>query len=105
MRSHLYRGSRVCHRLLGVILLASPVVLAQSESMVTTPANQPEVGLKIDRLTRSLELTQAELAQSRTEIQQLRAALQEVLTRMDAISPGPNNSPSQARRYCHRAPG
>jgi hypothetical protein len=41
---------------------------------------------KIELLTRSLEKTQSELAQSRSEIEQLRAMLGEVLKRMDATA-------------------
>jgi len=43
-----------------------------------------ELNGKIERLTRSLEETQSELAKSRGEIEQLRAMLGEVLKRMDA---------------------
>src|SRR5262249_48370343 len=39
------------------------------------------------RLTKSLEQTQVELAESRAEIHQLRATLQEVLDRMNAATP------------------
>jgi hypothetical protein len=96
MRSPLYRASRVCHRLLGAVLLVSPAAFAQSESAPVTPGTQPEIASKIDRLTKSLEQTQVELAQSRTEIQELRAALQEVLTRMNAIAPGPSSAENRS---------
>jgi hypothetical protein len=89
MKSLLYPASRVGHRLLCVLLLVCPAVLAQSASDLSAPVNQPEIASKIERLTKSLEQTQVELAQSRTEIQQLRVALQEMLTRMDAMSPVP----------------
>ncbi len=98
MKFPLYRPSRISHRLLCLLLLASPAALAQSESAPapTTPSDQPEIAVKIDRLTKSLEQTQVELAQSRAEIQQLRAALQEVLRRMNAVSSGTNSVENRA---------
>src|SRR6202030_2575252 len=45
-----------------------------------------ELNGKIELLTRSLEQTQTELARSRSEIEQLRAMLGEVLKRMDATA-------------------
>jgi hypothetical protein len=45
-----------------------------------------ELNGKIELLTRSLEQTQSELARSRSEIEQLRAMLGEVLKRMDATA-------------------
>ncbi|HLZ93149.1 MAG TPA: hypothetical protein VKQ28_15680 [Candidatus Acidoferrum sp.] len=72
---------------------------AQSAPASATPGNQDLSG-KIDVLTRSLEQTQSELAQSRTEIEQLRAMLGEVLKRMDggtgASQPGANGQASVA---------
>jgi hypothetical protein len=53
--------------------------------------NGQELNGKIELLTRSLEQTQTELARSRSEIEQLRAMLGEVLKRMDggaALVPG-----------------
>ena len=48
--------------------------------------NGQELNGKIELLTRSLEQTQSELARSRSEIEQLRAMLGEVLKRMDATA-------------------
>src|SRR6202140_1395469 len=48
--------------------------------------NGQELNGKIELLTRSLEQTQTELARSRSEIEQLRAMLGEVLKRMDATA-------------------
>jgi hypothetical protein len=45
--------------------------------------SSPDLNGKIELLTRSLEQTQTELARSRTEIEQLRTMLGEVLKRMD----------------------
>src|ERR1700686_2331611 len=53
--------------------------------------NGQELNGKIELLTRSLEQTQTELARSRSEIEQLRAMLGEVLKRMDGgatLGPG-----------------
>jgi len=50
------------------------------------PGSQQELNGKIELLTRSLEQTQTELARSRSEIEQLRAMLGEVLKRMDATA-------------------
>jgi hypothetical protein len=66
--------------------------LAQSapDPGVSHPAiDGQELNGKIEMLTRSLEKTQTELARSRSEIEQLRAMLGEVLKRMDggAIAP------------------
>jgi hypothetical protein len=89
MKSPFYGGISQGRGLLCVLLLASPATFAQSQSAPVTPGEQPEIASKIDHLTKSLEQTQVELAESRSEIQQLRATLQEVLTRMNAIAPRP----------------
>jgi hypothetical protein len=69
---------------------------AQSGQASAAPPNSQELNGKIELLTRSLEQTQTELARSRSEIEQLRAMLGEVLKRMDgaaaavpAQAPGP----------------
>src|SRR6266436_1985902 len=69
---------------------------AQSGQASATPPNSQELNGKIELLTRSLEQTQTELARSRSEIEQLRTMLGEVLKRMDgaaaavpAQAPGP----------------
>jgi hypothetical protein len=73
---------------------------AQSAPAALVPPNSPQVNGqelngKIELLTRSLEQTQTELARSRSEIEQLRAMLGEVLKRMDALAAltpeGPNS--------------
>src|SRR5271154_622561 len=92
MKSPLYPDRRKGRGLLYVLLLACPAALAQSQTTAAVPAEQPEIASKIDRLTKSLEQTQVELAESRTEIEQLRAALQEVLTRMNAMAPRPTDA-------------
>ena len=92
MKSHLCPDRRMGRGLLCVLLLACPAALAQSQTTTAMPADQPEMASKIDRLTKSLEQTQVELAESRTEIEQLRAALQEVLTRMNAMAPRPTDA-------------
>lgn len=75
------------HRLLCAGLLLSTAAYAQS----TPPpppakADDSDLNAKIDLLTKSLQQTQVDLAQSRTEIQQLRAALEEALKRMDQVA-------------------
>src|ERR1700730_15932360 len=71
---------------------------AQSAPAALVPPNSPQVNGqelngKIELLTRSLEQTQTELARSRSEIEQLRAMLGEVLKRMDG---GVTVAPPQA---------
>jgi hypothetical protein len=64
MKSPFYRGIPQGRGLLCVLLLASPATFAQSQSAPVTPSEQPEIASKIDRLTKSLEQTQVELAES-----------------------------------------
>jgi hypothetical protein len=59
---------------------------AQSGQTAAAPPNSQELNGKIELLTRSLEQTQTELARSRSEIEQLRAMLGEVLRRMDGAA-------------------
>jgi hypothetical protein len=59
---------------------------AQSGQTGAAPPNSQELNGKIELLTRSLERTQTELARSRSEIEQLRAMLGEVLKRMDGAA-------------------
>jgi hypothetical protein len=87
MKLPLYPGLRKGRGLLCALLLTSPAAFGQSEAAPAKSETPSEVVTKIDRLTKSLEQTQVELAESRTEIQQLRAALEEVLTRMNAVAP------------------
>jgi hypothetical protein len=89
---------------------------AQSAQTTATPSNNQELNGKIELLTRSLEQTQTELARSRSEIEQLRAMLGEVLKRMDSagaalqpqganvgtgagtgVAQGPKNAPQAAQ--------
>ena len=59
---------------------------AQNGQAGAIPPNSQELNGKIELLTRSLEQTQTELARSRSEIEQLRAILGEVLKRMDGAA-------------------
>jgi hypothetical protein len=59
---------------------------AQNRQTGAAPPNSQELNGKIELLTRSLEQTQTELARSRSEIEQLRAMLGEVLKRMDGAA-------------------
>ena len=78
------------HRTLwmGLTLLSGALLLclpgrAQSDA-VPAQNTPPELNAKIELLTKSLQQTQVELAESRTEIQQLRATLEEVLKRLQS---------------------
>src|SRR5580698_5396507 len=76
-----------------VLLCCSPATFGQSQAggaggSTGTPENAAEISDKIDHLTRSLEQTQVELAESRTEIQELRATLKQVLERMNSGTNG-----------------
>jgi hypothetical protein len=86
MMSSSYGGLRFLERFLLTFLLFSAVARAQSSA--PAPDTQPELAAKIDQLTKSLEQTQVQLAESRTEIQQLRSMLQDVLNRMNNLPPG-----------------
>ena len=94
----LHRSLRVGLALIcGTLLLGVP---GRGQSEAAPPqGTSPELNAKIELLTKSLQQTQVDLAESRTEIQQLRAALEEVLKR---IQPAPAeaaaaNAPSQAQ--------
>src|SRR5882762_10063523 len=70
---------------------------AQNGQTGAAPPNSQELNGKIELLTRSLEQTQTELARSRSEIEQLRAMLGEVLKRMESAPVavgGQGNNPS-----------
>src|SRR6202012_5178883 len=77
-----------------VLLCCSPAAFGQAQASGTANAaaapNTAEISDKIDQLTRSLEQTQVELAQSRTEIQELRATLKQVLEKMNSPASGGN---------------
>ncbi len=74
--------------LLCVIVLISLSTRAQGLTS-QTPADQGDLGLKIEALTHSLGQMQSELQQSRLEIQQLRDMLAQIL-RSQANSPSAN---------------
>jgi hypothetical protein len=81
---------------------------AQNGQTGAAPPNSQELNGKIELLTRSLEQTQTELARSRTEIEQLRAMLGEVLKRMDgaaAALPAPAASTRAGTGAAPVAPG
>ena len=75
-------------RLTLAMFALSGAVCAQTASAPSEQGNATELSAKIELLTQSLQKTQADLAESRTEIQQLRAALQEMLKRMDTLAAG-----------------
>jgi hypothetical protein len=84
------------HGLLLVSLWLSAGTFAQNAPSAA-PENPPDLNSKIELLTRSLQQMQTELARSHSEIEQLRAALEQVLKRMDsgaamsAAAPVPGN--------------
>jgi hypothetical protein len=91
----LRRTVRVGLTLLCGVLLIEPPAHAQSDA--AAQHGPADLNTKIELLTKSLQQTQVELAESRTEIQQLRAALEEVLKRIPpAPAPGEAATPLQA---------
>src|SRR5262249_48405618 len=85
--SAMHLNFRLSWRLLCALLVLSPPGLAQSGAVSNGSESRSELAAKIDLLTKSLQQTQTELVESRAEIQQLRTALQEVLSRMDKLAP------------------
>src|SRR5215472_3187535 len=79
---------RLRRRLVCALLLVSPTAYAQSGAPSGSDS-QPELAAKIELLTKSLQQTHTELVESRAEIQQLRAALQEVLSKMNKLAAAP----------------
>ncbi len=82
------------------LLCCSPAAFGQSEQAGApgsmTAQSAADISDKIDHLTRSLEQTQVELAQSRTEIQELRATLKQVLEKMNSDANGGNGLTASA---------
>ena len=93
MTAPLHRTLRMGLILFAGALLLDPEARAQSEP-APAQVTPPELNAKIEMLTKSLQQTQVELAESRTEIQQLRATLEEVLKRMQAHPGEPSATPS-----------
>jgi hypothetical protein len=96
MTARLHRIVRIGLTLLGTALLLDIPGRAQSDAR--SPQSPPaDLNARIELLTKSLQQTQVELAESRTEIQQLRATMEEVLKRLQT-SPGesPANPPVPA---------
>jgi hypothetical protein len=77
---------------------------AQNGQASAAPPTQDLNG-KIELLTRSLEQTQTELARSRSEIEQLRAMLGEVLKRMDGAAALPVQGPGAGTGVAAAPPG
>ncbi len=70
---------RASGRLLCVVLAGGLPAFAQSAS---APASQAELDAKVRMLSQTLEETRVELSESRSEIRQLRAMLEQVLRKM-----------------------
>ena len=101
----LWRNSCVTGLCLTIVVLISSLSCFGQSAPEGASASSPnaqavsgqELNGKIELLTRSLEQTQTELARSRSEIEQLRAMLGEVLKRMDSAPVavgGQGNNPS-----------
>ena len=94
----LLRKAQVISLCVLVTIVNSGSSFAQNAPTAAAASKAPdlsgqELNSKIELLTRSLEQTQSELAKSRSEIEQLRAMLGEVLKRMDATgTPGPGTN-------------
>lgn len=79
MRAIIERSLRSSSVALCVVLLAGLSARAQDQTNRAPAAEQADLGVKIEALTRSVEQMQNELEQSRSEIQQLRDMLAQVL--------------------------
>lgn len=91
-------------RVFCVALVGSLPAFAQSSSAAAAPGNQTDLDAKVLKLSESLEETRAELSKSRSEIQQLRAMLEQVLRKMgeaDAFAPGVGARREQANEESH----
>lgn len=83
---------RLCGRLMGMALVVSMPVCAQTASPSSEANSQTDLNGKIEALTVSLDQTRAELSESREEIRQLRTMLEQVMQKvgpLNAATPGP----------------
>lgn len=95
-------GSSRCRPLLVISSMLAALLVcsgARGQTAEETKATdgQQELGVKIETLSKSLEQTQLELAESRTEIRELRAMLQEMLKRMDTGANAAGTAPLPAQ--------
>lgn len=79
-------ASGACRRVLCIVFLSALPTWAQSASTSAVQSGQGEVDAKIRVLTESLERTEAELSESRSEIRQLRAAFEQLQQNMEELS-------------------
>jgi len=77
------RFFRVIGRVLCILLAGCASARAQAVSPLPAPASQADLDVEIRSLAERLDQTQADLAESRAEVRQLRALLDQVLQRMD----------------------
>jgi hypothetical protein len=81
------KGSlHVARRAVWLALVISVPVCAQTASTPPAQSGQADLNGKIDALTESLEQTRTELSESREEIRQLRAALEQVIQKVGPLS-------------------
>jgi hypothetical protein len=79
----LWRASR---KLLWVAIASTVPVYAQTTGTAPAQGSQPDLEAKIQVLTDSLDQTRAELAESREEIRQLRAMLEQVIQKVGPVN-------------------
>jgi len=93
---------RAVERVLWVVLAGGWPAFAQSPSVPASPATQAELDAKVRMLSQSLEETRVELSESRSEIRQLRAVLERVLSKMgdpDTPTLGPSRTDNRRIRW------
>jgi hypothetical protein len=82
MRVSLDGTQRLCWSLLCIALLYALPAAAQSNSQSSRAMSEQQLDAKVRSLTQSLEQTRVELAESRSEIRELRAMVEQVLKRV-----------------------
>jgi len=78
---------RASGRAMCVVIAGGLPAFAQSPSAPLSPATQAALDVKIQVLSQSLERTRVELSESRSEIRELRAMLEQVLQKMGEPAP------------------
>jgi hypothetical protein len=89
MRAIIEKSLRPSTAAICVVLFAALSTHAQDRTDPRRAADQGDLGVKIEALTRSVEQMQSELEQSRSEIQQLREMLTQMTRTQTTASPSP----------------